>query len=149
MAIDVDRVLVAADSSDKSSEAADYAIALAHRYEADLHLLHFLDHRVMRGIETGDVETETVARQQRSLTQYVQDNIPDESTVGFSHSGAAGFSTTRLGQTPGTVILDVASELSADFLVVPRQTPSANAGEVLGKSALHVLEYASQPVLSV
>lgn len=144
---DMALVLAAVDSSDEAVEAAEYATAIAERYDADLHLLHILDGRVMRGIETGDVSAETVAGQQRAVTGRVRKQLPG--TVSLSHSGAVGFSPTRLGRTPGSVVLDAADELDADFLVVPRENASSTADEVLGKAALHVLEYASQPVLSV
>jgi nucleotide-binding universal stress UspA family protein len=148
MGTDVELVLVAVDSSDQSREAAEYAVAVAERYGADLHLLHFLDHQVMRGIETGDLPADTVAETQQSVTDDIRELLPEDGSVGFAYSGVAGFSTTRLGQTPGSVVLDVAEELDTDFLVVPRETPST-PDEVIGKAALHILEYARQPVLSV
>lgn len=148
MGPDVELVLAAVDSSDQSREAAEYAVAVARRYGANLHLLHFLDHQVLRGIETGDLPADTVAETQQSTTNDVRALLPEDDSVGFTHSSAVGFSTTRLGQTPGSVVLDVAEELAADFLVVPRETPSTS-DEVIGKAALHVIEYASQPVLSV
>ncbi|PSQ47175.1 universal stress protein UspA [Halobacteriales archaeon SW_7_65_23] len=147
MDADIELVLAAVDSSDEAVDAAEYAIAIAERYDADLHLLHILDQRVMRGVEAGDVSAETVADQQRAVTGRVRERLPE--TVALSHSGAVGFSPNRLGQTPGSVVLDAAEELEADFLVVPRVSASGTRDEVLGKAALHVLEYASQPVLSV
>jgi hypothetical protein len=50
---------------------------------------------------------------------------------------------------PGSVILDTAEELDADFVVVPREPVSGDPGEVLEKAAEYVLLYASQPTLSV
>jgi nucleotide-binding universal stress UspA family protein len=147
MDADIDLVLAAVDSSDEAVEAAEYAISIAERYDADLHLLYILDGRVMHGVEVGDVSAETVAQQQRAVTGRIREQLPE--TVELSHSGAVGFSPTRLGRTPGSVVLDAADELDADFLVVPRENASGAADEVLGKAALHVLEYASQPVLSV
>lgn len=147
MALDIDLVLVAVDGSDESETAAEAAAALVDRYEANLHLLHFIDNRVMRDIQTGDLSADTIAKEQQSLTDVVEEQLSDE--AGFSYSSATGFSSTKLGQTPGTVILDVAEELGADFLVVPRETPSGDPEQAVGKAALYVLEYASQPVLSV
>lgn len=147
MALDIDRVLVAADGSEESRRATEYATTLVEQYEADLHLLHFVDTRVMRGIEEGDIAKERVANEQQALTTSVRDQLPPD--VGFDFSGAIGFSTTRLNQTPGSVILDVAENLDAGLLVVPRETPSGDTDEVVGKAAYHVIEYANQPVLSV
>jgi nucleotide-binding universal stress UspA family protein len=147
MAGDIDLVLAAVDGSDEAVDAAQYAIAVADRYGADLHVLHILDQRLMRGVERGDISTETVAANQQDVTDRIRAAVPESVTL--YHSSAAGFSERRLGQTPGSVILKTAEELDADFLVVPRVSASKSQDAVLGKAALHVLEYAPQPVLSV
>lgn len=147
MDADIELVLAPVDGSDQSEEAVEYAVAVADRYEADIHLLHVLDEGVARGLEVGDVSAEAVADQHRAFSERVRDRLPGG--IALSHSSAAGFSASRLTHTPGSVVLDVAEELEADFLVVPRERPSDDPDEMLGKAALYVLEYASQPVLSV
>lgn len=147
MDVDIELVLAPVDNSDAAEEAAEYAIAIAKQYEADLHLLYVLDERVARGLQTGDINAETIANEHRAFTGRIREKLG--SSIRLSHSSAAGFSANRLTQTPGSVVLDAAEELDADFLVVPRESPSDDPDEVLGKAALHVLEYASQPVLSV
>jgi len=150
MAVDVDLVLAPVDNSEEAEEAARYAVAIADRYGADLHLLFVLDERIARGIRTGDVAAEAVAEEHRAFTGTVREMLQDADAVGdFSHSSASGFSATRLSQTPGSVILDVAEDVDAGFIVIPRETPTGDPDETLGKAALYVLEYASQPVLSV
>jgi len=146
MAVDLDLVLAPVDTSEESERAVDYALAIADRYEADLHLLHVLDERVARGIETGDVTAESVADEHRAFTDRVRERTDG---IDLAHSSVRGFSAQRLSQTPGSVILDAAEELDADFLVVPRETDAEGLEATLGKAALYVLEYASQPVLSV
>ena len=147
MGVELDLVLAPVDTSDVSERAVDYAIAVADRYDADLHLLHVLDERVARGIETGDVTAESVAEEHRAFTDRVRERLGDG--IGLSSSSASGFSAHRLTQTPGSVILDAADELDADFLVIPRETETDGLEATVGKAALYVLEYASQPVLSV
>jgi len=56
--------------------------------------------------------------------------------------------SSRLRQHPGSAILDVAEELPADFVVVPREA-DADPEQTMGRAAQCVVEYASQPVLSV
>ncbi|MEF8814136.1 MAG: universal stress protein [Halovenus sp.] len=146
MAVQIDLVLAPVDNSETSREAAEYATAVAERYGADLHLLYVLDERVMQGLDADDLSPDTVAAEQRSFTGSIRRALP--STVGLSQSSVVGFSPDRLTQTPGSVILDAADELDADFLVVPRDK-SRRPDAVLSKAAFHVLEYASQPVLSV
>lgn len=146
----VDLVLAPVDASDESERAAGCAVAVADRYDADLHLLHVLDERVVQGLEAGDVDAEAVAEEHRAFTAAVREHLGEVDGVGrFSHSGCAGFSPRRLTQSPGSVVLDVAEEVDADFIVLPRESPSGEPDETLGKAALYVLEYASQPVLSV
>jgi nucleotide-binding universal stress UspA family protein len=147
MDADVDLVLAPVDGSDRSELAAEYAVAVADRYGADLHVLHVLEQRIARGLEAGDVTAESVAAQHRTLTDRVRESLPEG--IALSSSSAAGFSAARLSQTPGSVVLDAAEELDADFLVVPRKPSTDEPDEMLGKAALYVLEYASQPVLSV
>lgn len=146
MDAEIDLVLAPVDASERAARSVDYAIAVADRYDADIHLLYVLDQRVARGIEAGDVAADSIAEKHRAFSERVRERLDDGE---FSHSSAAGFSTQRLAQTPGTVILDAADELDADFLVVPRETETEAPDATLGKAALHVLEYASQPVLSV
>jgi nucleotide-binding universal stress UspA family protein len=146
MSVEIDTVLVPVDGSDHSVDALEYAVAVADRYGSSVHALYVLGEELVRGMETGDVEEETVAAQHEALMNSAGDLAGG---VSISHSTAAGFSPSRLRQHPGSVILDAAEELDADFIVVPRETPTGDPSEVLGKSAQYVLEYASQPVLSV
>jgi len=145
MTLDIERVLVPVDASERAERAVEYAFALADRYGAAVHVLHVVDEPVARGLETGDVEAETVAEEQQSFLAETNALSPE---VPVSHSTAIGFSRSRLRQHPGSAILDVAEELDADFIVVPREH-ATEPDETIGKSAQYVVEYASQPVLSV
>jgi nucleotide-binding universal stress UspA family protein len=147
MEVDIELVLAPADTSEAAEQAVEYAVAVAERYGADLHLLYVLDQRVARGIDAGDVAPESVADGHRAFTAAVRRQLPE--TVALSHSATAGFSADRLSQTPGSVVLNAAEELDADFLVVPREGELGRSEATLGKAALYVLKYASQPVLSV
>ncbi len=149
MALDIDLVLVAADNTQEAARSTEYAVAVADRYDANVHLLHIIDQRIVRGLEQGNIDDDDIAERQQWITARARDAIPENSATSLCQSGVAGFSRDRLGQTPGTVILDVSEKLDADFLVVPRVTAHGSADEVLGKAATHVLEYATQPVLSV
>lgn len=144
MGLDIETVLVPVDGSGAAEEALAYAVALAERYDAGVHVLYVVDEELARRLETGDVDPERVASTHIEFMKRV-----DDTDVPVGHSTAAGFSPSRLSRHPGSVILDVAESLPADFVVVPRETPSGDAGETIGKSALYVLQYASQPVLSV
>ena len=148
--MDVDLVLAPVDGSDQSERAIEYALAVADAYDADLHLLFVLDETLVRAIENDDVDADAVAEDHREFTAMVRERLsPDGVGGNLDTSTAAGFSPTSLRQSPGSVILDVAEGIDADFLVVPREPGSNEPDEAIGRAALYVIEYASQPVLSV
>jgi nucleotide-binding universal stress UspA family protein len=145
MSLDIERVLVPVDASERAEKAVEYALAVAERYDAAVHVLHVVDEPVARGLESGEVDAEEVADEQVSILDVTDDVSED---VPVTHSTAVGFSRSSIRQHPGSAILDVAEELPADFIVVPREHAS-DPDETIGKSAQYVVEYASQPVLSV
>lgn len=143
----VDTVLAPVDGSEAAAEAAEYAVAIAAAYDASVHVLYVLGEGFARGLETGDLDTETVAADNAAFVEAIEDQGADAG-VPVSASTVFGFSTSRKAHHPGSVILDSAEEISADFLVVPRESdPEAPA--VLERVAEYVLLYASQPTLSV
>ncbi|QLH78518.1 universal stress protein [Halosimplex rubrum] len=145
MSLDIEQVLVPVDATDQAEQAVRYGLAIADEYDAAVHVLHVIDEPVKRGIETGDVDAEAVADEQVSFADDADEFADD---VPVTHSTVVGFSRSRLRQHPGSAILDVAEELPADFVVIPRER-GTEPDETLGKSAQYVVEYASQPVLSV
>lgn len=147
-AVEVDQVLVPLDRSEEALDAAEYAIAIAQRYDAAVHALYVLDEAVARSLDAGAVRTDAVAAKTQEFMDIVTD-LASEHEVSLTHSEALGYTSSQLTHHPGTVILDTADEVDSDFLVVPREPVSGDPGEVLGKAAEYVLMYASQPVLSV
>jgi len=145
--MDIDLVLVPVDGSEQSERATEYATAIAQRYGADLHLLFVLDERLRRDLDAGSVDAESIAQDHREFTERVRQRSHDLGhDITLDTSTATAFSQHRLMQTPGSVVLDVAEDIEADFLVIPR---AASSEDAVGRAALYVLEYASQPVLSV
>ncbi|PSQ21459.1 universal stress protein UspA [Halobacteriales archaeon QS_9_67_15] len=145
MSLDIEQVLVPVDATEQAETAVRYGLGVAERYDAAVHVLHVVDEPVKRGVEAGDIDAEAVADEQMLLVDGANDIAGD---VSVSHSTVVGFSRSRLQQHPGSAILDVAEDLPADFIVVPRSR-GTGPDEALGKSAQYVVEYASQPVLSV
>jgi nucleotide-binding universal stress UspA family protein len=146
-------VLVPVDGGDPSLAAAEYAAAVAAEYDAAVHALYVVDADLARALEDGAIDDATLATEVETFLDAVADVVA-EVGVDCSTSMAAGFSTSRLSVHPGSVVLDTADELDADFLVVPRHRTGADGGDdppekVLAKAAEHVLLYATQPVLSV
>ncbi|WP_259518726.1 universal stress protein [Halanaeroarchaeum sp. HSR-CO] len=147
MTLAVDTVLVPVDGSEAAADAAEYAVAIAERYDADLHVLYVLGETVARGMEAGDIDRTDVADESQLFVEDVAAMAEDPTRV--ESSMAYGFSTVRKTRHPGSVVLDTAEELSVDFIVIPRESLAGEHGDALEKAAEYVLLYASQPVLSV
>jgi nucleotide-binding universal stress UspA family protein len=95
-----------------------------------------------------DLSTFDVADDTEAFSDRVTE-IAADADVEMSTSIAAGFSTEVKTLHPGSVVLDTAEQLAADFIVVPREPATDAESDVLEKAAEYVLLYASQPVLSV
>jgi len=146
--LDVDLVLVPVDGSEESLTAVEYAAAVAETYGASAHAVYVLGGGTVQAIEAGAVDESEVAAESEAFTATAA-GIAAGRGVELSTSTAYGFSTEVKLRHPGSVVLDTAEELDADFLVVPREPAGDDPGEVLEKAAEYVLLYASQPVLSV
>lgn len=146
--LDVNLVLVPVDRSEESTNAVEHATAVAAEYDATVHAVHVLGEDVVRAIENGAVDEDDVAADSAAI-ERIADDFAEQYGVDIVTSVAYGFSTQSKLRHPGSVILDTAETLSADFIVVPREPMSGDPGEVLAKAAEYVLLYASQPVLSV
>ena len=144
--MEVETVLAPVDGSEAAMEAFEYAVAIAERYGAGIHTLHVLGETAHRELDSGTVDVDDVAARQEELMEMTQELAAD---VPLNHSAAYGFSASRLLQHPGSVILDAADEVAADFIVLPREPVTGDPQAVIEKAAEYVLAYASQPVLSV
>ena len=143
-----DTVLVPVDGSDQSTRALEYAVAIAERYDAGIHLMYVLGEVAKRAIDDGRVDDADVVAEAESVLAEAEP-VAAGHGVSVSHSTAYGYSTARKLTHPGSVILDAAEQMSADFLVIPRESAREESADVLEKAAEYVLLYASQPVLSV
>lgn len=144
--MEIETVLVPVDGSEESVAAVEYGVAIADAYGASVHALYVLGEGMVRGVEAGDLADEEVAAESEAFLDEVQRMAGD---VPVSRAMAAGFSLSRLSRHPGSVILDAADDVAADFLVVPREPLTGDPSAVIEKAAEYVLAHASQPVLSV
>jgi nucleotide-binding universal stress UspA family protein len=144
--MEIETVLAPVDGSDTAIRACQYAVAIAERYDADLHILHVIGEGTTRAIKDGDLtEADVVAEFERLMAEVGEFTR----SVPTTQSTAYGFSASRLTQHPGSVILDATDAVGADFLVIPREPVTGDPEAVIEKAAEYVIAYASQPVLSV
>jgi nucleotide-binding universal stress UspA family protein len=158
-------VFVPVDGDEASLAAVEYAAAIAAEYDATVHALYVVGTELARAFDDGTVDDGDLAAEVASYLETVGDVVAEVGAP-LSTSMAAGFSTRRLSRHPGSVVLDTADAVGADFLVVPREsegrevfgtgtrTESGGDGDTspsdtLSKAAEHVLCHATQPVLSV
>ncbi|KYH27869.1 universal stress protein family protein [Halalkalicoccus paucihalophilus] len=145
--LSVETVLVPVDGSDESVTAIEYAVAIAEKYGAAVHVVHVLGEEIVRGIETDTVDRDAVAADTEAFAETASETAAGTG-VSVTSSSAYGFSTTQKTRHPGSAVLDCADEVGADFLVIPREPSTDGPGDVLERAAEYVLLYASQPVLS-
>ncbi|ELK45932.1 UspA domain-containing protein [Haloferax sp. BAB-2207] len=112
------------DQSEEATRAAEYAAAVAAEYDAAVHAVHVLGEDVVRAIEQGVVDEDAVAEDSKAVTDTVS-ALAETADVPVTTSVAYGFSRTSKLRHPGSVVLDTAEELDADFIVVPREPVSA------------------------
>ncbi|WP_079890769.1 universal stress protein [Halococcus agarilyticus] len=143
---DVTTVLVPVDGSDESMHAVEYAVAVAERYQARVHALYVLDPETVRGTTADDPDDAAIAATSEGFMDAARDVAADR--VDLTHSSAYGFSPTMKSRHPGSVVLDAAADAEVDFVVIARE-PGGEANDLLGRAAEYVLQYATEPVLSV
>jgi nucleotide-binding universal stress UspA family protein len=146
MTLAVETVLAPVDGSDASMRAVEYAVAIADRHDASVHALYVVDEETARETAFGDGETDIAAASEAFIDEA---RALAPATVSLTHSSAYGFSPTMKTRHPGSVVLDAAEDVAVDFIVVPREPVSGHPDEPLGRAAEYVLQYATQPVLSV
>lgn len=144
----VETVLVAVDGGEATAEATSFAIPIAARYDAELALLYVHARETYRAVETGEEDAEALSETAVSFLSGLT-NEAEAAGLSVRTATAYGFSPRRKTVHPGTVVLDAADELGADFLVIPRERVAEAPGQTLAKVAGFALAYASQPVLAV
>ncbi len=144
----VDTVLAPVDGSEESVTAVEYALEIADRYDATLHVLFVLGREAVHGMDAGVLSEADVADDTQAFLDDMT-ALAETHEVVISTSIAHGFSPSIKTRHPGSVILDTADAIDADFIVLPRESVIDSPSEVLEKAAEYVLSYASQPVLSV
>jgi nucleotide-binding universal stress UspA family protein len=138
------RILVPTDFSECARKALQYAIPLAEQHEAEIVLLYVAPSPAYAGGEYGIIDTsamnaELTTAGEKRLETYVREElrgkVPAETMV-------------RTG-SPTAEIIDVASKMPADIIVISTHGYSGLKHVLLGSVAEHVVRHAPCPVLVV
>jgi nucleotide-binding universal stress UspA family protein len=144
--IEIRRILCPIDFSDHARRALVHAIAIARWYESTVTVLHVFSPPPVAAFGTGSVVFEPIVLTADDRNQLVAD------TKAFAEAesapGVAIQAVVREGNTAGE-ILEQATSMKSDLLVIGTHGRSGFERLVLGSVAEKVLRKASCPVMTV
>ncbi len=142
--VDIKAILVPVDFSKHSAEALDYAIGVAQKFGAKLHLLHCYP------INPGGIAPYGIVLPdgfEREIRQAATQHLEEWSEKARGEGLAVEISLTPL--FPSRAIAEEATEISADLIVMSTYGLSGIKHALLGSVAERILRTAPCPVLTV
>jgi nucleotide-binding universal stress UspA family protein len=131
-------ILVATDFGTASETALIYSRALAHVFGARLHLLHVMENCFMRAVVCDPHALEARAR------QHLVERLTDEDRHTLQATAAL-----EVSETPAQAIVEYASEMNIDLIVMGTHGRAAIDHVLVGSVAERVIRTAPCPVLTV
>jgi nucleotide-binding universal stress UspA family protein len=135
-------ILVPTDFSDSAEEALDYAIALAGKLGATVHLLNVITIPALGVPELGVALTSTMMESTVRSNQGALDKLA-------TRRASANLDTILRTGDARDVIVDVAREIGADLIVMGTHGRRGVRRALLGSIAEGVLRTAPCPVLTI
>jgi nucleotide-binding universal stress UspA family protein len=132
--VNIQRILFCTDFDDNSPRALEYALSLALQYGSGISLLHVIE-------VAGDVPG--LEEERQLALQQLDESIPED-----AHPWARVVSTVRTGK-PSREIIDYASEIHADLIVMGVRGRGAVDLTLFGSTTHRVVQLAQCPVLVV
>lgn len=123
-------ILVPIDGSECSERALEFAVELAHRFDATVKVVHVTDHRT-------EATEELLERAEQTLEK---EGIPSEPEVVFEMKKFRG------SDVVGERILDIAEEEEYDHIVMGHHGTGAIGKMILGSAAETVVQGTDVPV---
>lgn len=140
----INNILVPVDFSDCSRNALRYAIELAQRVNAQLHLIH----SYYIPVPTADIAVVADNREQFDQEQVIRDawvalaqEVPELGRINYSHETRMGFLTN--------VVLTVLEKRSFDLIIMGTRGCTNRLDYFLGSNAYNVARDANIPVLVI
>jgi nucleotide-binding universal stress UspA family protein len=132
--VSLKRIVLGMDFSDHAHHALNYAVSLAREYNAELTLLHVLEHHV----EPGDLQSAT-AEASRELEQSMPAGAHKPSLLKF---------LIRKGK-PFKQIIELALETQTDLVIMGVRGRGCLDSALFGSTAYRVIQLGPCPVLAV
>src|SRR5262249_55546479 len=141
-------ILTAVDLSDVSRRALDQAIWLAQRSGAQLHVLHVIE---STGLNTDLLDRKVAGPSAKSLRELIEAEVAQKFKDFTSGASQAGLTPTThlLWGSPAHEAVRLASELSADLIVIGTVGRGGFEGLLLGNTVETVLTHCDCDVLTV
>jgi nucleotide-binding universal stress UspA family protein len=147
MYLTMSRILVPVDFSTHAEAALQYAIALAGRLDATLHILHVVEDPIATGAWGGETVIPNLTELRRELLDDAERRLAvyRESA---SRAQVPVVTVARMGLTSHTIV-DYAQALDIDLIVMGTHGRTGMAHLFMGSVAERVLREAPCPVLTM
>ena len=151
MTIGFSKIIVGIDGSEESMNAADYAIAIAKMYNAELIAIHVLTSDIGYTYSSPGVESPPLTV--KEIILLAEDEAKkwfDKTKEKADKSGIRFRSETIMAKSSAaSTILDYAEEQNINLIVVGTRGRSGIKKMLLGSTASELVTYAACPVLVV
>jgi universal stress protein A len=144
VAMTITRILVPTDFSADADAAFDYALGLAGKFDAAVHLLHVVEDPLAAGMWSSEIYTAEIAGLQVNLVRDAEARLKRS----VPESGAQVSTEVRTGNA-AKEILEAARATNADLMVMGTRGRTGIAHIVMGSVAERVVRLASCPVLTL
>jgi nucleotide-binding universal stress UspA family protein len=158
MSIQVKRILVAKDLSKESSNVIRYALELADKFDAQIHILHVMptvEHAVLNMVAIAmgpDRLAELNAENEASLAEQTRDQL-DEILKNEAELADVKLSSPPLIEVhhgePAPMILDTADRLDVDMIILGSHSKGKLHYAFLGSVAEKILHKSHRTVVIV
>lgn len=138
-----DRIMIPTDGSDCSEAAIDHGVAIAEKYDAEVHAVNVMDIRAMSGtseVTLQNAQLDNLQAQSEDVTEAVADRVRE-----------AGLDVTTAIEkgTPAVRLLDYADENDIDLITMGTHGRRGLDRYFLGSTTAKVVRTAEMPVLTV
>ena len=140
----ITRILVPTDFSAHGDAALQYALELARRFNAAVHLLYVVEDPLAAGVWSSEIYTAEIAELQVTLVRDA------EKRLRASVPADAGTVTCEVRRGPAAKqILEAARESGSDLIVMGTRGRTGLAHALMGSVAEKVVRLAACPVLTL
>lgn len=139
------KILVATDFSDCSVEACAYALALARKFDASIHLLHVINEPVdLRGFYVPHISFEQLEKEIADGAASMLETFCKQNLQEFSN-----YTTSVATGVPYEEIIRIAQDQDASLIVIGTHGRSGLDHLIFGSTAERVVRNAPCPVLTI